>query len=182
MSPSSAQAGRDAGAPAASARRGHSTTGRASDVSAARAAVHDGQPLGGGDVGDHDRERLVVAGLAPAQLGDRVAVGRVDDQVVAADPLDRHDRPGAQRVGDRGERVVAVRPARRPTVRATSRAGRTQDRRWAGRGSDGRRDRRTRAGTPRTSRTRPSWWRAGRRARPSRSCSGARSSVQFVNG
>ena len=46
------------------------------------------------------------------------SVGRVDDEVVAADPLDRHDRPGAQRAGDRGERVAPVRPARRPTVRS----------------------------------------------------------------
>ena len=72
-----------------------------------RVVVELAQRVGGGEVGDHHRERLVVAGLAAAQLGDGVGVGGVDGEVVAADALHRDDR--------------ARRAARRPRRRARRR-------------------------------------------------------------
>ena len=60
------------------------------------------------EVGDHHGERLVVAGLAPAQLGHGGRVGGVDGEVVAADALDGHDRAAAQRVDGSVERGVAA--------------------------------------------------------------------------
>ena len=60
-----------------------------------------------GEIGDHHRERLVVARLAPAQLGDRRLVGGIDGQVEAADALHRDDLARPQR-GDGG---LAARPS-----------------------------------------------------------------------
>ena len=62
----------------------------------------DGHGPGGVDVGHHDGEGLVVAGLAPAQLGHRVGVGGVDGQVVAAEALDGQDPA----LGQQGHRLV----------------------------------------------------------------------------
>ena len=116
--PSSGSPGATPSATGASGRRGASTIGPAGR----------GQRLGGRrrrartaasrrvEVGHHHRERLVVACLAPAQLGDRGVVGGVDGEVVAADALDRHDPPGAERVDGGVERRRARRPARSPSA------------------------------------------------------------------
>ena len=143
------------------------------------AASSSHEPLGRGQVGDHHREGLVVAGLAAAQLGDRTGVGGVDGEVVAADALDGDDPPAAQRVHRGAERVGTAGHAPRPTSPARPAAGRTPGRRWAGRGSDDRPGRRTRPGRPGTSRSRPSSWPAGRTARRARSCTAARSSCSW---
>ena len=60
------------------------------------------------EIRHHHRERLVVARFPPPELAHRVGIGGVDREVVAADALDRDDRPAAERVDRRGERVVAV--------------------------------------------------------------------------
>ena len=84
---------------------------------------HDG-PLGAGEDGDrpvghldhlgedvevrgHEREGLVRTVLAPAQLGDGRGVRRVAGQVVAADPLDRQDRPRPQRLDGERQGLLA---------------------------------------------------------------------------
>ena len=84
-----------------------------------------GERRGRVDVVDHDRERLVAAVLALAQRRDRVVVGRVAGQVVAADALDRDDRSNRQqppRTRDRGiarPRLMArAQRERRPARRA----------------------------------------------------------------
>ena len=131
------------------ARRGASTIGRRIDVSAAAAPSSSSQSSlrRRRAIGDHHRERLVVACLAPPQLGDRRLVRGVGHEVVAADALHRDDAPGAIAAiaASSGRRApltgVAV-PAR-----ATSAADRTPGRRWAEHGTAGRPGRRTRPGT-----------------------------------
>ena len=102
---------------------------------------------------DHHRERLVAALLALAQRRDRVLVGRVAGEVVAADALHRDDRAVGEQAARLGERVLAVRraprcgadePQPRPAVGAADRSAR---------GSGGRPGRRTPRRTPRTSGT-----------------------------
>ena len=79
---------------------------------------------------------------------------RVDQQVEAAEALDRDDARRARiAVGRAAQRVVASRQRRarsRPTARA---AGRRPGRRWAGRGSGGRAGSSYSRGTPGTSRS-----------------------------
>ena len=84
-------------------------------VSAATAAsVEHAEVPGGGEVGHHHREGLVVACLAPAQLGHRRVVARIDGQVEAADAL--HGDDPARPQGRRPPRVSAS----SPTVSSTS--------------------------------------------------------------
>ena len=122
-----------------------------------------GEPPRRVEVAHHQRERLLLAVLARAQPRDgRLVVGPAGE-VEAADALDRDDRAGAQRLGHRtrsGSPLAAHRAAA---------AARSRGRRWAGRGSGGRRGPRTRRGRRRTSRSPPSWSAAGRRGRRARS-------------
>ena len=140
--------------------------------------VARGQPRRGGrverderarrvEVGRHQRERLVLAVLARAQRGDRRLVVGAAGQVVAADPLDRDDRAGAQqRRGGRHGVAAGDRPA---AALAAARAGRTPGTRSARRGSGGRAGPRTPPGSGRTSRSRPSSCARGRTGRRARS-------------
>ena len=106
------------GRAAAPPRRGFSST-------SSRAAA---------EVRRHQRERLVLAVLARAQLGHRGLVVGPAGEVEAADALHRDDRPAEQRAGGRLERVARARvldvePARvdephpRPAVGAGVRLG-----------------------------------------------------------
>ena len=61
----------------------------------------------GRQVGDHHRERLVLAMLARAQRGRGGPVPGIDDQVVAAETLDGEHLAGPQQRGRGGDRVVA---------------------------------------------------------------------------
>ena len=70
-------------------------------------------------IGRHHGERLVLAVLAAAQGRDRCLVGGEGGEVVAAEPLDRHDLAAPQRRGGLGE---AARQ-RRSAVRAAHRLG-----------------------------------------------------------
>jgi hypothetical protein len=107
--------GEDDGAP----QRGEGRLGLRAEVAQGPGLVHGG---------DHDREGLVVPGLAPAQFGHRRLVGRVAGQVVAPEPLDGQDPPVPE-VGRRGhEGVLPLGPhlARRGLqrdVRPAHRAG-----------------------------------------------------------
>src|SRR5436309_1184006 len=56
----------------------------------------------------HEREWLVLAPFARAQGGDRALVTGVAGQVVAPEPLDRHDPP----LGERRDRCRERLPAR----------------------------------------------------------------------
>ena len=139
--------------------------------------VARGQPRGGGRVerderarrvepAGHQRERPLLAPLAGAQRGDRRLGVRAAGQVVAADPLDRDDRAGAQqRRGGRHGVAAGIGPRRAPAARA----GRTPGTRSARRGSGGRAGPRTPPGSGRTSRSRPSSCARGRTARRARS-------------
>ena len=128
------------------------------------------------EVGDHHRERLVVARLAPAQLGDRRGVGGVDREVVAADALDRDDprRRAARRPRpSSASSPLGQRRARRASRHASCGPHTGQALGWAWK--------RRSAGSSYSA------WHAGhivnpaivvaagRRARDARSCSGARS-------
>ena len=106
--------------------------------------------------GGHHRERLLLAVLARAQPRDGLLVRRVAGEVVAAESLDGDDR--------------ALAGARRPPPRAASTAAaRRPGSTSARRGSGGRPDPRTRAGSRRRARSRPSSFGPGRRARIGRS-------------
>ena len=109
--------------------------------------------------------------LRSAQLAHRALVGGRAGEVVPADALDGQQRAVGEEPRGRVQRVAraARRRAARRRGRAGARAGRRRGRRSAARGSGGRPGRRTRAGTPRTSRSRPSSSPAGRRARRARS-------------
>ena len=162
MTPSWRLPGAVAGATAVpgSARQQHDRAGRAGQQGRGR-GVDLGQFRGRGQVGGHDRERLVLAVLARAQRGHRLLAGGVGGQVVAAQALDGEDLAAAEEFGGRLERVLCCR-------RPGPAGGRRPGSRWAGRGSGGRRGRGTRPRTARTSRTAPSWSAAGRRARRGR--------------
>ena len=113
----------------APARRGASTIGRARPRRAApRPSVVELDELARrGDVGRHQRERLVLAVLARAQRARPPLVVGAAREVVAAEALDRDDRAVAQQRGGRRDRVAgaghasadqrAPRPARRAGVR-----------------------------------------------------------------
>ncbi len=122
-------------------------------------------------VASHQCEGLVLAVLACAQLGHGEAVAGPAGEMEAAQPLHGDDRPVEQRPGGGLDVVPGVAPGSpaRPRRERASRSGRTPDRRWAARGSAGRRGPRTRPGRPRTSRSRPSWCAGGRRGRCARS-------------
>ena len=78
-----------------------------------RSLAELGQGPGRGQVGHHHGEGLVVAVLAPPELGDGRRVGGVDGEVEAAEALDRDDAARSQRA-DRGvEGGVALDGARR---------------------------------------------------------------------
>ena len=65
------------------------------------------------EVADHHRERLVVAGLAAAQLGNGLRVRRVDGKVISAYPLDPDHLARTQRgelLRPEPRRLVARRP------------------------------------------------------------------------
>ena len=67
------------GARPESSRRATSTIGRRTDpISASAASLRWATQAGLVEVAHHHRERLVVVGLAPAQLGHRLRVRRVD--------------------------------------------------------------------------------------------------------
>ena len=124
-----------------------------------RRVVDHADPAGVLHVGDHHGEGLGGPVLPLPQPRHRVVVVRAARQVVAADTLDRDDQAVPQRGGGGIERRAAgVRAAPRqprPAVAGT---------RWSGRGSAGRRGRCTPRRRPRTWRSPPSWWPAGRRA------------------
>jgi hypothetical protein len=110
------------GATASVSFRGASTIGQIGDRSNSLA--------GGLHVAGHDRKRLVVAFLAAAQTSDRGLVGRVGDQVVAAEPLHADDAALTQqthgasdRVGINHGAVVVDEPHLRPAARAACRLG-----------------------------------------------------------
>ena len=139
-----------------------STIGRSTELSSARsAALASTMRVERGFRGDHHRERLGVAPLAPAQLGDRGLVARVAQQMIAAEALQRDDAAGAQPRHDLGDRMTEP-AARRP------------GRRSARRGSGGRADRDSRGGNRRTSRSRPSRCWRDHRAGDASACSAAR--------
>ncbi len=71
------------------------------------------QRPGGGDVPDHDRERLGPAALAIPQPAHRGVVGRVAGQVVAAEALDRDHGPVEQARHRGRQRVIALCDGRR---------------------------------------------------------------------
>ena len=122
------------------------------------------QRPGGGEVPDHDRERLGPAALAIPQPAHRGVVGRVAGEVVAAEALDRDD--GARRAGPPPRPPARPRPSRRaPARRSAARraAGRRRGRRRARRGTGGRPGRGTRRRRRRTAGTRASSSGPGRR-------------------
>ena len=124
MTPSWRLPGAVAGATAAPGWRGSSTIGRAGLVSRAAAVVADlGQLPGRGQVGGHDRERLVLAVLARPQRGDGLLAGGVGGQVVAAQALDGEDAAAAEEFGGGLERVLALAVQVQPGA-----AGRAADR------------------------------------------------------
>ena len=105
--PTAATARRRAGARARSAAP-------ASASSSSSAARDLGQRLG---LGRQHRERLLLAVLAGAQPGDGLLVGGVAGEVVAAEPLDREDRPVAQQPPTASSSGIESRgPARRAAV------------------------------------------------------------------
>ena len=85
----------------------HDRAGRAGQQAGGR-GVDLGQFRGRGQVGGHDRERLVLAVLALAERGDGLLAGGVGGQVVAAQALDGEDAAVAEEFGGRLERVFAV--------------------------------------------------------------------------
>ena len=97
----------------------------------------------------HHRERLVLAVLARAEPRHRLLVRRVAGEVPAAEALHRQDRAVPQQL-------------HRLLERASTAPGRRRGSRSARRGSDGRRDPRTRGGSRRRGRSRPSSCSAGR--------------------
>ena len=154
--PELGQARGDAGghAGARPPRREHDGAARRRRAAAVGRVVELARALGRGQVGDHDGEGLVV----PVPCGGAArrppsALGGVDGQVVAAEALDRDDRRRREHDG-RGGRASSPSATDAPVGgRQRSARARRRGRRWAGRGSGGRPDPRTRAGTPRTSRT-----------------------------
>ena len=102
--------------------------GQAGEQAALRAV--QGDQVGGVLEGaDHERERLVAALLALAQRGHGRRTGGVADQVVAADPLDRHHRAGGDQAPGLGQRCLVVRRvAARPRQREPRPAGGAADR------------------------------------------------------
>ena len=118
---------RDARAGPARARaRSARATERSSASSAASSTT---SAVRRGDVGHHQRERLVLAVLARAQRRDRGLVVGAAGEVVAAEALDRHDRAVAQQRRRGGDRVrgppagAPVRRRARPARRARVRLG-----------------------------------------------------------
>ncbi len=99
-------------------------------------------------VAHHQRERAVLAPLARTQLAHGAVVARRAREVVAADPLDRQEGALREPAGG-GANGVVFTDRRHPPGAAP--AVRTPGRHSAARGSGGRRDRRTRAGTQGTS-------------------------------
>ena len=133
-----------------------------------------------GEVEDHHRERLLVALLSRAQAAHGLVRRRIAREVVAAEALPRDDPAVAEGCRGRGQgigRAGEGLPRRAPAAR---RAARRPGRPLAARGTGGRRVPVLARGSRRTARSRPSWWRADRRARRGRSCSAGRSCVQFV--
>ena len=84
--------------------REHDRPRDASQQRAGGVAEHH-EVLGRRDVGGQQRERLVLAMLAGAQLGDRARIVGAAGQVVAADALDGDDRPVPEQRGGRRDGV-----------------------------------------------------------------------------
>ena len=151
ITPSSGAPGATDGATRAPGRLGASTIGRAGDSSSSsRGRAHRHQVARRRGVGGHQREWLVLAVLARAQLRHRVLVLGQAGEVEAAEPLDGDDRALPERPRCRLDRIGRARVvdrSRRPRTRA-ARAGRSQGRRSAGRGSAGPPGPRTRRGRP----------------------------------
>ena len=119
--------GRDVG-PGAPARQ-HDRPRRRGQERDLLVAQRDERPRGR-QVGRHEREGLLLAVLARAQPRDRVRVAGAAGQVIPADALDGHDRPGAQQrrrlrdgVPARLRGAAAPQPRPRPAVRAGVRLG-----------------------------------------------------------
>ena len=120
-------------------RAAHMTTMGCSGLSSGlRSASESEADLSGGcEVAAHDGEGLVAAPLAGAQAFDGGGVEGVAGQMESAETLDGEDLA-------RREPLLRL---DRPASRATGRSAGTH---WAGRGSGGRRDLRTRRGSRRT--------------------------------
>ena len=162
---------RDGGAGTAAARSRSAARARSAARSSSGASTTSARAAS--RLGDHQRERLVLAVLARAQRRDGGLVVGAAGEVVAADSLDRHDR------GRRAAPPPPRRPRRRRpppraagpplAVRSAGRAARTPGRRSARRGSGGRAGPRTPPCRPRRARSRPSSCARGRRGRRARS-------------
>ena len=88
--------------------------------------------------------------LRESQGGHRLVLVGAAGQVITPDALDRHHQAILERLDHGPERIAHVQHAAAARSRAAARA-RSPGRRWAGRGSGGPRDRRTRPGRPGTS-------------------------------
>ena len=85
------------------ARAGASTIGPRGTISSASASGESSTSRARhGEIPRHERERLLLAELPLAQRSHRGRVARVARQVVAADPLDRHDGARAEQRRRRG--------------------------------------------------------------------------------
>ncbi len=79
--------------------------------------AHHDQRLGSGEIGGHQRERLVLAMLAGAQLGDGRVGARQAGEVVPAQSLDAEDRALGDELRRVGHRVLRIRGNRRSVGR-----------------------------------------------------------------
>ncbi len=98
ITPRSAEPGATDAATRAPGRRRAITIGRSRALR--RSSLGGGQldeRARGVQVADHQRERLLLAALASAQLGYHTLVVGPAREVVAADALDRDDLPGGER-------------------------------------------------------------------------------------
>ena len=104
--PSCRLPGATAPATGAPGRRASRTTGRLVLVKAGRGLIHLAQFPGRGHVGDHQRERLVLAVLAGPQQRGGILAGGVNGQVKAAQALDGQHLPVPQYADRPGQRVA----------------------------------------------------------------------------
>ena len=107
-----AQARRDARRDRAPASDEHDRTGAAIEQRALD-RTDLGQARGAGEIGDHHREGLGVARLAPAQARHRRLVAGVAEEVEAAEALERDDSALLQQRRDVRDRRAELRAAAR---------------------------------------------------------------------